>query len=191
MAEGEKNRIDLLEWIKAVGTIGSIAIAAVLFVAENRQKQQTDARSRTLEQINDFSKGETAKAREFVGQYWANDVLSLVGNKKALTDSDVRNTFMFLAAKNADRYATFNNDVAAILDHLDYVSFCAQRGVCDTELVAAYYCKEVDALQSATQPTLADYEKRGIKIGANALAYFKSNCDGTAPANSPSVAKAN
>jgi hypothetical protein len=187
MADDEKKKIDLLEWIKAFGPIGSIAIAGFLFFAESSQKQQTDARSRTLEQINDFSKGETAKAREFVGEYWANDVLTLVGNKKALTEADVRNTFVFLAAKNAERYSKFNNDVAAILDHLDYVSFCAQKAVCDPELVAAYYCKEVDALQSATQPTLADYHKRGIEIGANALAYFKERCNGTAPV----VAKAN
>lgn len=191
MSEEPKRKVDWLEWVKAVGTIGSIVIAAVLYFAESNEKQRIEARARTLTQIDEFSKGETSKAKKFVDEYWVTQIPAVVRNSQAVSRQDIVNTFHAVAKADPQKYVQFSNDVASILDHLDYVSFCAQRGVCDAELVAAYYCKEVDALGSATVPTLDDYNKRGIKIGANALAYFKSNCDGSAPANSPVVAKAN
>jgi hypothetical protein len=191
MSDEPRRKVDWLEWVKAIGTIGSIAVAAVLYFAESNEKQRIEARARTLTQIDEFSKGETSKAKKFVDEYWVTQIPAVVRNSQAVSRQDIVNTFQAVAKADPQKYIEFSNDVASILDHLDYVSFCAQRGVCDAELVAAYYCKEVDALQSATQPTLADYDKRGIKIGANALAYFKANCDGSVPANSPVTAKAN
>ena len=68
--------------------------------------------------------------------------------------------------------------IGVLLNHLDYMSFCAERAVCDAELVAAFYCKEIDAIRTAALPTLDAYQSKGIGIGVNAINYFGKKCAG-------------
>lgn len=95
---------------------------------------------------------------------------------KQVNKRDVIQVAQFLEDSDREDFSTFTAHIGVLLNHLDYVSFCAERQVCDSELVTAFYCKEMSAIETAALPTLEAYKAKGIGVGANAIAYFGNHC---------------
>ena len=163
--------------VKLLAIITAIAAVGKYFYDLNVQDQRT-ARAYTLAQIEQYSRGDISESKKFVDSYWVAKFPAVLRNAVQVNKRDVIKVAQFLEKSDRENFATFTTHIGVLLNHLDYISFCADRKVCDAELVNAFYCKEINAIQTAALPTLDAYQAKGIGIGAKAIAYFTKQCAG-------------
>lgn len=193
MSNGE-GKTDVLEWIKVGVAVVGFGATIITYIVQRMDTQETEARTRTLAQIDEYTKGKVFESKKFVDNYWVTVVPEIVRNAKGLTSSDIIQTLELTAQvdeQSRQSYLKFKDDVAAVINHFDYISFCGVRGVCDEELIAGFYCKEYDAFQPAALPTLEYYKANNIKNGQAASGYFGEKCEGPQPRATPLIAKTN
>jgi hypothetical protein len=191
---GKSGKTDILEWIKVGVAVVGFGATIITYIVQRMDTQETEARTRTLAQIDEYTKGKVFESKKFVDNYWVTVVPEIVRNAKGLTSSDIIQTLELTAQvdeQSRQSYLKFKDDVAAVINHFDYISFCGVRGVCDEELIAGFYCKEYDAFQPAALPTLEYYKANNIRNGQAASGYFGEKCDGPQPRATPLIAKAN
>ncbi len=163
--------------VKSLAIITAIAAAGKYFYDLNLQDQRA-ARTYTLAQIEQYSRGDISASKKFVDSYWVAKFPAVLRNAEQVNKRDVIKVAQFLERSDRENFSTFTTHIGVLLNHLDYMSFCAERAVCDAELVAAFYCKEIDAIRTAALPTLDAYQSKGIGIGVNAINYFGKKCAG-------------
>jgi hypothetical protein len=175
-----RDKGDFYELLKIAIAAGSILSAAALYYFQRADSENTAARTRTLEQISEYLKGDVSKSKSLAENFFASKVRPLAGG--GVSESDREKIYKFVASQDSAGFIQYKDNMKRLLEHLDYVSFCAQRDVCDLELVTAFYCAEYSNIVDAAEPTIKDFQANKVTIGANAAAFFQTNCTtGQAP----------
>ncbi|MFN0192957.1 MAG: hypothetical protein ACKVP5_13450 [Aestuariivirga sp.] len=175
--EGKKDsrdKGDFYELLKIAIAAGSILSAAALYYFQRTDSEKTTARTRTLEQISEYLKGDVSKSKSLAENFFSTKVRPLAGG--GVSESDKEKIYAYVASQDAEGFVKYKDNMKRLLEHLDYVSFCAQRDVCDIELVTAFYCAEYSNIVDAAEPTIKDFQANKVTIGGNAAEFFKSNC---------------
>jgi hypothetical protein len=133
------------------------------------------AAAKTEAYIAEYTSGRLLDDTQAVDFFWRHNIQPLFQQKKVWTPADLSRVFQVIILTN-ERYANYERSLNHILLHFDLVAFCSRQGLCDLDLVRAFYCDEYKALRLIYDFNRNHYTSQGVTIGSQGMGYFDDKC---------------
>jgi hypothetical protein len=166
------------EWLELAlkyAAVGTLVFSVFTYFENLSLENRRAAAAKSEAYISDYTSGKMLEYDQFIAMFWRK-IPAVVRQASSLSENDASRVFQKLVLANP-QYADYENALNHILLHFDLVTFCSKQGLCEGDIVDAFYCSEYRSLRPIFDLSLSYYKKEGISTGARAKEYFDEKCD--------------
>jgi hypothetical protein len=170
-----KQTRDVIEAIVKLVALMTFIFGVFKYFDANYLASRRLALERIQKYIDDYSSGSVSTDMKVVSDFWRRKIPSAVLRDSNISQNDMRHIFTFIIAPDPD-YKPYEAALNRVIVHYDLVAFCAEKGLCDSDIVRSFYCNEYRQIKPILTITLDAYDLEGIQMAQEGKDYFNEHC---------------